>query len=119
VKPAVLERTYTTALDGALAIGARSVALCCISTGIFGYPIEQATPVALSTVRRWLDLHPGAFDALVFCVFQAQDVAVYEKWMPLFFPLAASGGAPAPAPAPAPAALAPLAASASDLASDR
>ena len=61
IKPAVLESTYASALDGALAIGARSVALCCISTGIFGYPIEQATPVALSTVRRWLDLHPGEF----------------------------------------------------------
>ena len=92
VKPAVLASTYTTALDGAKAIGARSVALCCISTGIFGYPIEQATPVALSTVRQWLERNRGALDTVVFCVFNPQDVPVYTKWMPVFFPLGSGGG---------------------------
>jgi len=92
VNPAVLASTYTTALDGAKAIGARSVALCCISTGIFGYPIEQATPVALSTVRQWLERNRGALDTVVFCVFNPQDVPVYTKWMPVFFPLGSGGG---------------------------
>ena len=95
VKPAVLASTYTTALDGAKAIGARSVALCCISTGIFGYPIEQATPVALSTVRQWLERNRGALDTVVFCVFNPQDVLVYTKWMHTFFPLGSGGGAAA------------------------
>ena len=86
VKPAVLASTYVTALDGAKAIGARSVALCCISTGVYGYPIEQATPVALSTVRQWLERNRGALDSVIFCVFNPQDAAVYTKWMTVFFP---------------------------------
>jgi O-acetyl-ADP-ribose deacetylase (regulator of RNase III) len=86
VKPAVLASSFVSALDGAKANGARSVALCCISTGVYGYPIEQATPVALSTVRQWLERNRGALDSVIFCVFNPQDAAIYTKWMTVFFP---------------------------------
>ena len=29
-------------------------ALCGVSTGVYGYPVEQACPVVLKTVRKWL-----------------------------------------------------------------
>lgn len=35
----------------------RTLALCSISTGIYGYPIEQATCVALKIVRAWMKKH--------------------------------------------------------------
>ena len=99
MKPAVLERTYTTALDGALAIGARSVALCCISTGIFGFPQERAAGIALRTTRAWLDggwrdedggggggggAEP-ALDAVIFDTFTAQDEVLYRRLAPQVF----------------------------------
>ena len=55
VKPAKLRSSYRSALEVAAKAGCRSVALCCISTGIYGYPVQQATPVALSAVREWLE----------------------------------------------------------------
>ena len=67
----------------------RSVALCCISTGIYGYPIVPATHVALSTVRDWLEDEENRkkTDRIVFVVFQPRDVKVYWKLAQLYFPL--------------------------------
>ena len=88
VKPKKLRSAYRSALTQATNAGARSIALCCISTGIYGYPLSQATPVALSAVREWLDEGTNAqnVDAIIFCVFQEQELAVYSRWMPVFFP---------------------------------
>jgi len=87
VKPKELRSAYLSALNEATKVGARSIALCCISTGIYGYPLQQATPVALSAVREWLDnpKNAGKVDAIIFCVFQEQELAVYRHWFPLFF----------------------------------
>jgi len=38
----------------------RSIAFCAISTGIFGYPVEQATHTALRVVRKWLESNDNA-----------------------------------------------------------
>ncbi|WP_281544856.1 protein-ADP-ribose hydrolase [Grimontia sp. SpTr1] len=58
---------------------ARSVAFCAISTGVFGYPIEQATPVAIHTVANWLKDNPSKLDTVVFNVFSEQDYDVYQS----------------------------------------
>eukprot|EP00939_MAST-03C_sp_MAST-3C-sp1_P002328 g2328.t1 len=70
VKPKELRSAYRSALQQASKVGARSIALCCISTGIYGYPLQQATPVALAAVREWLDEGSNAqnIDAIIFCV---------------------------------------------------
>ncbi|ABV87520.1 protein-ADP-ribose hydrolase [Shewanella pealeana] len=57
----------------------RSLAFCSISTGIFGYPIEQATRVALDTVTQWLMENPDQFDTIVFNVFSEYDHHVYQS----------------------------------------
>ena len=49
----LLASAYTSALDEAARIGARSVAFPAISTGIYGYPLEEATAVAVAAVRNW------------------------------------------------------------------
>jgi O-acetyl-ADP-ribose deacetylase (regulator of RNase III) len=86
---AKLRRCYSTCLNWVSKLGARSVAFCCISTGIFGYPIESATHVALRTVRTWLE-DPKNFDSvdrIVFCVYNPPDVEVYEQMLQLYFPV--------------------------------
>jgi O-acetyl-ADP-ribose deacetylase (regulator of RNase III) len=108
-KPALLEAAYRSALDSAVAAGMESVALCCISTGIFGYPPEAAAPLAVATVRAWLEerRYGGACSAgvgggvlqsnnaagpvgglkrIVFCLFLDKDVALYRHWMGIWFP---------------------------------
>ena len=88
IKPATLRSAYRSALDAAVAHGMRTVAFCCISTGIYGYPSKRATPVALSAVREWLleGDHRAAVDRVIFCVFEDKDRTLYEMYMPTFFP---------------------------------
>uniref|UniRef100_A0A4W5JQ50 Macro domain-containing protein n=1 Tax=Hucho hucho TaxID=62062 RepID=A0A4W5JQ50_9TELE len=58
----------------------------CISTGIYGYPPEQAVHVALETVREYLDEHHEKLDRVIFCVFLPTDKELYLKNLPLYFP---------------------------------
>ena len=89
VKPDILRSAYRSALDQSLAHGLKSIALCSISTGIFGYDIRKATPVAMAAVREWLEEgdHADRMDAVIFCVFTNADRAVYETYMSTFFPV--------------------------------
>ena len=75
-----LAACYRSCLDLALRVSAiRSVAFCCISTGVFGFPQKPAARIALRTVDQWLARHPGALDLVVFNVFRADDLEIYER----------------------------------------
>ncbi len=54
----LLESAYKRSLEVALAKGIRSVAFPSISTGAYGYPLEEAAPVALRTVMGFVREHP-------------------------------------------------------------
>jgi len=73
-----------------------SIAFPCISTGVYGYPSHQACPVALDTVREFLETSPhGAkVERIIFCLFLDKDVAIYERLMPFFFPIEQSVDSP-------------------------
>lgn len=55
--PQDLAKSYTNSLDLMLADGLKSIAFPCISTGVYGYPQQQAAQVALESIRKWLDSH--------------------------------------------------------------
>jgi O-acetyl-ADP-ribose deacetylase (regulator of RNase III) len=58
----------------------QSVAFCCISTGVFGFPQEPAAKIALSTVREYLDNTPGAhIHTVIFNVFKDDDYEIYQR----------------------------------------
>lgn len=57
----------------------RSVAFCCISTGVFGFPRGSAARIALRTIYHWLADHPGAMDRIVLNVFSQDDFNIYER----------------------------------------
>jgi O-acetyl-ADP-ribose deacetylase len=48
----ILARCHTDALREADELGARTVAFPAISTGVYGYPVEEAAPVAIGAVRE-------------------------------------------------------------------
>jgi O-acetyl-ADP-ribose deacetylase (regulator of RNase III) len=54
----LLANAYRNSLRLALEHGLKSVAFPAISTGIYGYPIGQAAPIALQTAKRYLERHP-------------------------------------------------------------
>lgn len=57
----------------------RSVAFCCISTGEFRFPNEDAAQIAVQTVTGILEEHQNEFDRVIFNVFKDEDKRYYEK----------------------------------------
>ena len=66
---------YRNTLDLCLANGIRSVAFCCISTGVFRFPNRRAAEIAVRTVKAWLAAHPEGVDRVIFNVFKDEDKA--------------------------------------------
>jgi len=58
--------------------GCRSIAFPSISTGIYGYPIELAAQVAVSTVKAAV-AELNSLEEVVFCCFSPGDLQVYER----------------------------------------
>jgi O-acetyl-ADP-ribose deacetylase (regulator of RNase III) len=74
-EPEMLASTYRRALAVADEIGARSVAFPAISTGIYGYPLEAATAIAVRTIHST----PTAVELVRFVCFDATTLAAYER----------------------------------------
>lgn len=70
---------YTRTLDMCLENGLRTVAFCCISTGVFRFPNQRAAEIAVQTVKKWLSEHSDAMDRIVFNVFKDTDKSIYER----------------------------------------
>ena len=70
---------YRNTLDLCAENGLRSVAFCCISTGVFRFPNRRAAEIAVKTVSKWLDEHKGQIDRVIFNVFIDEDKAYYEE----------------------------------------
>ena len=83
-----LASCYSGVLDAAAAAGFKSLAFCCISTGLFGYDSSAAAVVAATTVREWLLRRSGggALTTVVFDVFTDADAQAYAHAMALAFP---------------------------------
>jgi O-acetyl-ADP-ribose deacetylase len=77
-EPAQLASCYRRALEIAAAHGVATLAFPSISTGIYGYPIELAARIAVSTVRGAAPRHAGLRE-VTFCCFSGSDLFVYEK----------------------------------------
>jgi len=75
----LLRACYVNALAIARARGIRSVALPSISTGAYGYPIEEAAGIAVATVREVLAADPGPVELVRFVCFSPEDLAVYRR----------------------------------------
>ena len=74
-----LENCYLNTLDMCLENDLRSVAFCCISTGVFRFPNKRAAEIAVSTVDSWLSQHPGSMERVIFNVFKDEDKKYYEE----------------------------------------
>ena len=73
-----LARCYVSCLDAARAAGVQTLALCGISTGVFGYPARAAARIAVTTVKRWLAQHDTSL-TVIFNVFSEHDEAIYRE----------------------------------------
>ncbi|MDT8719315.1 protein-ADP-ribose hydrolase [Clostridium sp. 19966] len=57
----------------------KTVAFCCISTGEFRFPKDEAAKIAVETVSRWLENNRDVLDRIIFNVFTVEDYDEYSK----------------------------------------
>ena len=74
-----LAECYKNTLDMCAENRLRSVAFCCISTGVFGFSQERAAQIAVETVTKWLKTHSNDIDRVIFNVFTERDREIYER----------------------------------------
>jgi O-acetyl-ADP-ribose deacetylase (regulator of RNase III) len=74
----LLASCYRRSLELGAQHGVTSIAFPSISTGVYGYPMELAAPVAVATVRDALSALQG-YREVIFCCFSKGDLAVYER----------------------------------------
>ena len=58
-----------------------SIAFPAISTGVYGYPLDAATQIAVDTVTDWLQSHVDYDMRVIFCCFDARTAQVYQTKM--------------------------------------
>lgn len=75
---AALAGAYRASMRLAAEKGLASIAFPAISTGIFGFPLERATAIAVRTVKQEM-AKPGAPAHVVFCCFGADAEAAYRR----------------------------------------
>ena len=74
-----LRRCYESVLQCCVEHEIRSVAFCCISTGEFRFPADEAAQIAVRTVRDFLCAHEGALERIIFNVFKDSDLEIYRQ----------------------------------------
>lgn len=72
----LLESSYNSCLSIAMQNNIKSIAFCCISTGVFGFPQDKAAEIAVRTVREFLKMHDIT---VVFNVFRDDDLEIYKE----------------------------------------
>ena len=75
---AQLADCYRNSLNLAKEHDVHSIAFPAISTGVYGYPLEDATEIAVKTVAQWLEDHADYAMQVIFCCFDARTERVYQ-----------------------------------------
>lgn len=73
-EPVLLANCYRRSLEVALKHGVKSIAFPGISTGVYGYPKDQAAKIAVMTMREY----ENKFDEIIACCFSEADRKLYE-----------------------------------------
>ncbi len=74
-----LSDCYRNSLDLALANGCTSIAFPGISTGVYGYPLQEAAKISMLTTAEWLDAHPDVVMNVYFCCFRDAELDAYRS----------------------------------------
>jgi len=74
----LLASCYERSLELAESKGLRTIAFPCISTGIYGYPMDHAAKIAVETVRAVVTIGK-CLEEVIFCCFSRRDLEIYER----------------------------------------
>ena len=76
VEAELLKQAYRNSLRLAVAKGIRSIAFPSISTGAYGYPVEEASRIAIKTVKEFLE-KDGRVEKVIFVLYSEKDLEIY------------------------------------------
>ena len=77
----LLADCYRNSLDLARENGVHTIAFPAISTGVYGYPVREATKIAVDTVKKWLADNSDYPMDVTFCCFDERTRGAYEEIM--------------------------------------
>lgn len=73
----LLKNCYVNSLDLVKQNGIHSISFPAISTGVYGYPLREATAIALNSVISWLNSHVDYEISVAFCCFDENTYSCY------------------------------------------
>lgn len=76
----LLASCYINALECAKAHDIHSIAFPSISTGVYGYPVQEAAPLVLLTVETWLEKNPDYDIDIIFCCYDQKTYNAYKQF---------------------------------------
>jgi O-acetyl-ADP-ribose deacetylase (regulator of RNase III) len=84
----LLRSCYRRSLQLAVDNGLKTIAFPAISTGVYGYPSNEAARVAIVEVRNFLEEsnNRGKLERVIFCNFERKDEEAYRQLIPDYFP---------------------------------
>ena len=74
----LLSNCYRNSLKIAAEKNLTTIAFPAISTGVYGYPMRQATQVAIRTAREFIAA-PNSLNEIIFCCYALGDLKTYEE----------------------------------------
>lgn len=77
-EPALLEACYSNSLSLASINQIKTIAFPNISTGVYGYPKQDAAAIAVSAVKKWL-MRDKEMEKVIFVVFDEENHEIYKK----------------------------------------
>ncbi|KAK0732065.1 hypothetical protein B0H67DRAFT_93435 [Lasiosphaeris hirsuta] len=83
----LLVSAYKKSLETAVLNGCETVAFSCLSTGVYGYPSQDAAAAALSAIRKFMEMDTEEkIKRVIIVTFVSKDVDAYNEALPLSFP---------------------------------
>jgi O-acetyl-ADP-ribose deacetylase (regulator of RNase III) len=79
----LLAQAYRSSLELAVSAGLKTIAFPSISTGAYGYPVDEASGIAIATVKEFLEREHG-LDCVMFVLFTERDFGIYKEKMKAF-----------------------------------
>ena len=76
----LLELCYNNILDTCKNNKIKNIAFCSVSTGVFGFPKDHASKIAVDTVTDWLEKNKDYDLDIIFCTFDKADYLFYKKY---------------------------------------